>query len=466
MWRQGSPRGGPERLDMGYPSGRMTGNSWLERLGLHRRELRAWVYYDVANSAWMTTILQLFPIAFFYPYAAGSLAPEAARSRFAFGTALAIVAVGLLGPWLGALADLRARKKAFLGAFLAAGAVLTASLYFVHQGQWVLALVLYATGNVAITSSLAFYNALLPGIAAPDEVDRVSTAGFALGYLGGGALFALNGWMIARPERFGLATSYAAFRVSCLMVAAWWVLFSIPLFRHVREPAARLDPGERVGESAGRVALRRLLETFRELRGYKDAALMLVAFLVYNDAVNTIIRMGTTFGDEIGLPRTQVFLAVLMIQFVGIPFAFAFGLLADRIGAKRAIYLAIGVYVCIVVGAVWLHTVPQYYAFAFAVAMVMGGIQALSRSLFAVLIPRHKAGEMFGFFGIFDRFGGVIGTSMFGTMEWLVGSSRPAILSLMVLFALGAFLLSRVDVERGRRLAREAEAGAREAGAA
>jgi UMF1 family MFS transporter len=444
----------------------MAYTSWLDRLGLHRRELRAWALYDVANSAWMTTILQMFPVGFFYPYAARGLPAEVAESRFAFGTSMAILAVGVLGPWLGTLADLKGRKKAFLGGFLALGATLTASLYFVHEGQWVLALALYATGNVAVTSSLAFYNALLPGIAALEEVDRVSTAGFALGYLGGGLLFALNGWMMASPGTFGLTSEYEAFRVSCVMVAAWWIFFSIPLFRHVPEPAPRLDPGEEARENAGRVALHRLVETFRELRGYKDAAWLLLAFLVYNDAVNTIIRMGTTFGNEIGLPLGQVFLAVLMIQFVGIPFSFAFGLLADRIGAKRSIYLALAVYVGIVVAAFWLHTIGQFFAFAFAVAMVMGGIQALSRSLFAALIPRHKAGEMFGFFGVFDRFGGVFGTFAFGVMLSLTGSSRPAILSLVVLFVLGAFLLSRVDVERGRRLAREAEAAAHEAGAA
>jgi UMF1 family MFS transporter len=439
--------------------------SLLDRLGLQRRELRAWAYYDIANSAWMTTVLQMFNVVFFVPYAAHGLSADAARSRFAFGTSMAIVAVGLLGPWLGALADLKGRKKAYLGGFLALGAALTAGLYLVREGQWLLALVLFAAGNVAVTSTLAFYNALLPGIAAPDEVDRVSTAGFALGYLGGGTLFALNGWMIASPATFGLSTDYRAFQVSCVMVAAWWIFFSIPLFRHVPEPVPRLDPGEQAGESAGRVAFRRLVETFHELRGYKDAGWLLAAFLVYNDAVNTIIRIGTTFADEIGLPKGPVFLAVLMIQFVGIPFSFAFGLLADRIGAKGAIYLALGVYACITVLAFWLRTIGQFFAFAFAVAMVMGGIQALSRSLFAVLIPRHKAGEMFGFFGAFDRFGGVIGMFMFGTMLSLTGSSRPAILSLVALFVLGALLLSRVDVERGRRVALEAEAAAHDAGA-
>ncbi len=441
--------------------------SWLDRLGLHRRELRSWAYYDIANSAWMTTILQMFPLAFFYPYAAKGLAEGAAESRFSFGTALAILAVGLVGPWLGTLADLKGRKKAFLGAFLAVGAVLTASLYFVREGQWVLALVLYATGNVAVTSSLAFYNALLPGIAAADEVDRVSTAGFALGYLGGGLIMAVNMWMVASPATFGLADGYQAFRVSCVMVAAWWVLFSIPLFRGVPEAPPRLEAGESSDENAGFVALRRLVETFRELRGHhQDAVWMLLAFLFYNDAVNTVIRMGGTFAKDIGLPDGPVYLAILMIQFASIPFAFGFGLLADRIGARRSIYLALAVWVSMVLAAFWLRTIGQFFVFAFVVAMVMGGVQALSRSLFAVLIPKHKAGEMFGFFGVFDRFGGVMGTFVFGVMFTLTGSSRPAIASLVVLFLLGAYLLSHVDVERGRRLAREAEAAAHDAGAA
>jgi UMF1 family MFS transporter len=441
--------------------------SWLDRLGLHRRELRAWAYYDIANSAWMTTIMQMFPLAFFYPFAARGLAKGVAESRFSFGTALAILAVGLLGPWLGTLADLQGRKKAFLGAFLGVGAVLTASLYFVREGQWVLALVLYAAGNVAVTSSLAFYNALLPGIAAADEIDRVSTAGFALGYLGGGLMFAVNMWMVASPATFGLADGYQAFRVSCTMVAAWWVAFSIPLFRRVHETPPRLEAGEAAAEGAGRVALRRLAETFRELRGHhRDAAWMLLAFLFYNDAVNTVIRMGGTFAKDVGLPDGPVFLAILMIQFASIPFAFGFGLLAGRIGAKRSIYLALAVWVSMVLAAFWLRTIGQFFVFAFVVAMVMGGIQALSRSLFAVLIPKHKAGEMFGFFGVFDRFGGVMGSTIFGVMFAFTGSSRPAIASLVVLFLLGGYLLSHVDVERGRRVAREAEATAHEAGKA
>ena len=435
----------------------MAYRSLLDRLGLHRRELRAWALYDVANSAWMTTIIMIFPL-FFYRVAASDLAPEVARSRYAFAIAISTILVGLVGPVLGAIADYRGTKKAFLGAFLAFGAAGTAAMYFIADGQWVFALAMFIVSNIGIMTTLAFYNALLPGIASPDEIDRVSTAGFALGYLGGGVLFLVNSLMIANPESFGIADAGTATRLAFASVAVWWVLFSIPLFRKVPEPPPRLEADEEVGESPIVVAVRRLLETFRELRTHKDAGLLLLSFLVYNDAINTIIRLATSYGSEVGIPETHMIAALVIVQFVGVPFAFAFGLLADRIGAKPAIFAALVVYSFISVYGFWLQTSAQFFVIAGLVGTVQGGAQALGRSLFASVIPRHKAGEMFGFFGVFDRFGGALGSLVFGIMLATTGSSRPAILTLVVFFALGAFLLSKVDVERGRRVAREAEA--------
>jgi UMF1 family MFS transporter len=208
------------------------------------------------------------------------------------------------------------------------------------------------------------------------------------------------------------------------------------------------------------LVVRRLAETIRDLRRHRDAGLLLLAFLVYNDGINTIIRMATTFGDEIGIPQAHMIGALLVVQFVGIPFAFAFGLLAGRIGAKRAILLALLVYSGIGVYGYTLRTSAQFFVLAFLVGTVQGGAQGLSRSLFATMIPAHKAGEMFGFFGVFDRFGGALGSLLFGLMLSYTGSSRPAILSLIVLFLVGGFILTRVDVERGRRLAREETAAA------
>jgi UMF1 family MFS transporter len=436
----------------------MAAPTLLDRLGLHRPELRAWALYDVANSAWMTTIIMIFPL-FFYRVAAADLAPDVARSRFAFVTAFSVILVGLAGPVLGAVADYRARKKAFLAAFLACGAAATAAMSFIAQGQWGFGLATFAIANVGIMSTLAFYNALLPGIASTDEVDRVSTAGFALGYLGGGILFLINALMIARPASFGIPDTGTATRLAFASVAVWWVVFSIPLFVKVPEPRRALEADEVADENAVSVALHRLLETFRELRSYKDAGLLLLAFLVYNDAINTIIRLATSYGSEVGIPDEDMITALVIVQFVGVPFSFAFGLLAGAIGAKRAIYLALAVYSGISVYAFWLRTSTQFFVIAGLVGTVQGGAQALGRSLFASMVPRHKAGEMFGFFGVFDRFGGALGSIVFGTAMATIGSGRPAILGLVVFFALGAFILSRVDVERGRRTARGAEAG-------
>jgi len=430
----------------------------LDRLGLHRPELRAWATYDWANSVFMTTVLQVFPL-FFYEVAARQLAPATARARFAWATAAAVVLVGFLGPLLGALADFRGNKKVMLALFLALGVLATVVMGFLQEGQWVLALVVFMVGNVGVTSTLAFYNSLLPHVATTEEVDRVSTAGFALGYLGGGLLLMANLLVIQDPRRFGLADEASAMRVSFLSAAVWWLVFSIPLFLKVPEPARRLVAAE-AGRNPIGVAVARLRQTVSDLRGHRDAVLLLVAFLIYNDAINTIIRMATSFGSELGIPKAQLILAILMVQFVGVPFAFAFGLLAGRVGAKRSIFVCLAVYGLITLVGYFMTTTAHFFLLAFLVAMVQGGGQALSRSLFSTMIPKHKSSELFGFFGVFDRFGGAIGSSIFGFVVAATGSSRPAILSLITFFVVGGLLLAMVDVPRGQRAAREAEAAA------
>jgi UMF1 family MFS transporter len=330
-------------------------------------------------------------------------------------------------------------------------------MYGIREGQWQFALATFVVGNVCVTATLAFYNALLPAIAAEGEVDRVSAAGFAVGYLGGGTLLAVNAAMIANPAALGFADPADAVRLSLLSVAVWWVLFSIPLFRRVPEPGGPGAPGADAG-NALIAAIRRLRTTLRDLRQYGDAGLLLLAFLIYNDAINTIVRMAVTFGDEIGISTSSLIGALVMVQFVGVPFAFAFGWLADRYGAKRAVLVALAIYALISVYGFALRTATQFYVLAFFVGTVQGGAQALGRSLFASMIPKHKAGELFGFFGVFDRFGGALGTLVFGVMLSATGSSRPAILTLVLFFAAGALLLWKVDVERGRQAARAAEA--------
>ena len=436
----------------------------LERLGLHRPELRAWAMYDWANSAFMVTIVTaVFPI-YFSSVAAADLEPATASFRFAVTTTVALTFVAVLAPVLGALADFAGIKKKMLGACVGLGVVATACMYFIQQGDWVLAALLFAFANIGVTSSLVFADSLLPHICRRGELDRVSTAGYALGYLGGGLLLVVNLAWIQAPEAFGLSGAALASRLSFVSVAVWWLGFSIPLFRKVPEPARTLEADEQAGESAIRASFVRLGETLRELRGYRQAFVMLLAFLVYNDGIGTIIRMATTFGTEIGLEQGDLITAVVLVQFVGVPFAFIFGQLAARIGAKHAIFLSLVVYTIISVLAYGMTTATEFYALALLVGMVQGGSQALSRSLFASMVPRHKSAEFFGFFGVFEKFAGIVGPGVFALMIALTGSSRGAILSLITFFVVGGLLLSRVDVEQGQAAARRAEADLRAAG--
>jgi UMF1 family MFS transporter len=442
---------------------------FLVRLGLDRPELRAWAMYDWALSAMQVGIMTaIFPI--YFVKVVGAELPEGKPSEYlGYANSAALAFAAILSPILGAVADYRAAKKRFLLAFLTTGILATAGMWFVQSGDLALACTLFVISMIGASGSVVFYEALLPHIARPDEIDRVSTAGYALGYVGGGLLLTLNLAWILKPAVFGLPTGEGLSdadatlptRLAFLTVAIWWGLFSIPLFRRVPEPAARLERDERTGENAVRMAFVRLGETFTELRGYRQAFLLLLAFLIYNDGIQTIIKMATAYGTEIGIEQSSLITAILLVQFVGVPFAFLFGMLADRIGAKPAIFVGLVVYTLISIVGYNMRTATHFFILAILVGTVQGGTQALSRSLFASMIPPHKSGEFFGFFSVFEKFAGILGPLFFAWAIALTGSSRVAILSVIGFFAIGAAILALVDVEAGRKAAREAEAAAR-----
>lgn len=438
----------------------------LNTLGLHRPELRAWAMYDWANSAFVAVIMTaVFPI--YYSQVAGaSLDPPTATFRFGVATTLGLILIAVISPVLGAIADYAAAKKRLLGTFLGIGVSAVACMYFVQQGDWLLASVLFIVANIGANGSFVFYDALLPHVAREDEVDRVSTAGYALGYVGGGLLLLINLLWIQQPAWFGFPAGDALtgeqatlpVRVAFLSVALWWVLFSIPLFRTVPEPPRALEADERAGRNPVRAGFARLAETLRELRGFRQALLMLVAFFIYNDGIGTIIRMAAIYGTEIGIGQTELIASIMIVQFVGVPFAFLFGILAGYIGAKRSIFLGLMVYVVISIIGYFMTTATHFLILAVLVGTVQGGTQALSRSLFASMIPRHKSGEFFGFFAVFEKFAGILGPLVFSAVIWVTGSSRGAILSVIAFFLVGGALLWFVDVEEGQRAARAAEA--------
>jgi UMF1 family MFS transporter len=435
--------------------------SLLDRLGLGRPDLRAWAMYDWANSAFQTTIIAaVFPI--YYQKVAAADLPEAlAMSRFAWATTLAILIVAIVAPILGAIADYTAIKKRLLGIFIAIGASATAAMFWIQRGDWSLALVLFVIGNVGVAGSIVFYESLLPHLVGEDQLDRVSSAGYAIGYLGGGMLLAVNLLMIQKPELFGIPDTGTGTRLALASVAVWWVVFSIPLFRRVPEPAVRRELDERPGASALTGGVTRLMETFKELRRYRDAFVFLLAFLLYNDGIQTMIRMATIYGTGIGLPESAMIAALLLTQFIGVPCAFLFGMAASRTGARTGVFVGLGVYILITLLGYFMRTAAHFYALAVLVGMVQGGTQALSRSLFASMIPRHKSSEFFAFFSVFERYAGVLGPAIFAFVIERSGSGRAAILAVAVFFVVGAAILTFVNVERGRAAARAAEADLR-----
>jgi UMF1 family MFS transporter len=443
----------------------------LDRLGLHRPELRAWAMYDWAISATQVGIVTaIFPI--YYVKVAGAGLPGAKATEYlANSNTVALALVAALSPILGAVADYAAAKKRFLAGFMALGLAAIGAMFFIHTGDILFASVLFVFALVGATGSFVFYEALLPHIASPKEVDRVSTAGYAIGYVGGGVLLALNLAWIQRPAWFGLpsgsglseAAATLPVRLAFVSVAAWWGLFAIPLFRRVPEPPRRLETDERRGENPVRVAFVRLRETFRELRGFRQASIFLLAFLIYNDGIQTIIKMATAYGTELGIGQGALIGAILLVQFVGIPFSFLFGMLAGRIGAKPAVFLGLFVYTVISILGYFMRTATHFFVLAILVGMVQGGTQALSRSLFAAMTPPHKSGEFFGFFSVFEKFAGIFGPLLFALAIRSTGSSRVAILSVIAFFAVGAALLTRVDVPEGKRAAQEAERSVRAA---
>lgn len=436
--------------------------SLLDRLGLSRPELRAWAMYDWANSAMVTVIITaVFPL-FYRGVANAGAETRVIDARFGAVTWISILAAALMAPVLGAIADYAGIRKRLLAIFMTAGVLAVGAMTAITEGAWILASVLFFLANLAATTSFVFYDALLPHVARPEEVDQVSTAGYALGYVGGGLVLALCLLLIAFGERIGLGGTVPV-RIAFLITAAWWLFFSMPLLRRVPEPPRMLESDERAGANPVRSALVRIGETLRELRTYRHAFLLLVAFLIYSDGIGTIIRMAASYGSSIGLNQGVMVASILATQFIGIPFAFLFGMLAERIGPKPCVFIGLGVYVLITLLGYHMYYTRsslEFVLLAILVGTVQGGTQALSRSMFSTMIPRHRSGEFFGLFGIMDRFAGSIGTGLMTVVGLATGNLGLAILAIAAFFILGAILLAFVDVNEGRRVARLAEAGA------
>ena len=420
----------------------------------YRKIINSWCMYDWANSAFATTIMAaMFPPFYRAMVTAAGLGEANATAYWAYTTSIALLLIAILAPVLGAISDHTGGKKWYVAFFAALGVVGTGLFVFLGDETYVLGSILFIVGNVGFAGANVFYESLLPHIARKGDIDQVSTRGYALGYVGGGILLIVNVLWFMNPEWFFMPGTGFALRASFFSVAVWWALFSIPLFRNVPEPPVVRT--RREGANILKAGFGRLTHTFRQITRYKQLLLFLVAFWIYNDGIGTIIKMATAYGDEIGIGLNDMTIALIITQFVGIPFSFGFGWLARRMGTKRSIMLALGVYTLISIAGYFMQTATHFYILAFMVGMVQGGSQALSRSLYGAMVPKNQSAEFFGFFSTSSKFAGIAGPLLFGVVSQVMGGSRLSIVSLIVFFIVGGLLLTRVDEQEGIRVARE-----------
>ena len=410
------------------------------------RPVLAWALYDWANSAFALAVLTAFvPVMLAGTWSDG--APSVVTTfRLGLANGLASLVVVLLAPMLGAMTDQARRRKPWLAVFTILGIVATALLAGIGSGDWQGALFLFVLASVGFFAANSLYDAMLIDVAEPESFDQVSAFGYGLGYLGGALLFTLSVILLARPATFGLESQSAAIQVTFVLVGIWWGVFSLPLLLWVKERHTGAPPVT----GAFMAGLRQLRGTVRSLGADRNLLWFLAAYWLYIDGVYTIIKMAVDYGLSQGLSATDVTGAILLTNFIGFPAAIGFGALGQRLGARQAIYLALGVYIVATLLAVFLTTVLEFYALAATIGLVQGGVQSLSRSLYARLIPPDRSGEYFGFFNMLGKFSSMLGPVLAGTAALVTGSQRVGILSILVLFVSGLWLLTRVRVPTAR----------------
>lgn len=440
-------------------------------MDIEKKAVWGWAMYDWANSAYVTAVMAGFFPVFFKQYWSYGADVNLSTAQLGFGNSIASLIVALMAPVLGAVADKGSAKKKFMLLFAYLGVLMSIGLFMIQQGQWALAIFVYAMGIIGFSGANVFYDSLLPSVADEDKIDYVSSFGFSMGYLGGGLLFLVNVLMTQMPQKFGLPDAAAAVRVSFLTVAAWWGLFTIFTIVWVKEAKTATPPT--AGESVFRAGFRQLTGTFKKLRHMKVVLLFLLAYWFYIDGVDIIIRMAVDYGLSLGFESSDLILALLIVQFVGFPATLAYGKLGQKWGVRKAIYLGIAIYMAVTVYGTMMTQKHEFYILAVVIGLAQGGIQALSRSYYSRLIPKDKAAEFYGFYNMLGKFAAIVGPALMAivgliarrimmpplpTEEQLIAigqtASRWSIGSILILFIIGAVLFYFVDEEKGREQAK------------
>lgn len=423
-----------------------------------KREQRGWYLYDWANSPYFTSVLLVFlgpyltalaksaadANGFIYPFGI----PVDARSLYPYLISISVGGQVIFLPIVGAIADYGHRKKELLALTAFLGAAATVAMFFIQEKNYMLGAALLIVSNISFGASIVVYNSFLPEIAPPEQRDAISSRGWALGYAGGGVLLALNLLLLARAGAMGIPESLAV-RISLASAGVWCMVFTIPVLLALRNRApARIPPP---GQNRAAIAFRQLAHTLKDARRFPQTLLFLAAYMIYNDAIQTVLAVAGQFGtDALKIPLSQLATAILMAQFVGIFGAMGFGKLAARIGTKFAIAVTLVIWGLLLIYIyAFVSTVQQFFFVTAGIALVMGGSQALSRSLFAQMVPKGKEAEYFSIYEISDKGTSWLGPMFYGlALQW-TGSYQAAILSLIVFFAAGLAILARVDVKKG-----------------
>lgn len=409
------------------------------------RSIYAWAFYDWANSAYVTIVISGFFPIFFKEYFSSNVDVTVSTAQLGFANSISSLIIVLIAPLLGAIADVGGLKKRFLFLFAYIGILMSVALSFVGEGDWESAVFVYVLGNIGFMGSNIFYDSLLPTVAKEKEIDFVSGLGFALGYLGGGILFALNVWMVQDPSFFGFSSNIEAIKISFLSVSLWWMLFSLPLLLFVKEKKPVDDKTTVQIISEGYF---RLIRTIKKIRYFKQLVLFLIAYWLYIDGVDTIIRMAVDYGMAIGFDTKSLIYSLLIVQFVAFPATLVFAKLAQKWDTKKAILLAITIYLFITLWAAFMDEIYEFYILAVMIALVQGGIQALSRSYYAKMIPGEYAAEFFGFYNFLGKTAAILGPFLIGIVALITENSRAGIASVAIFFILGGILFLRVDEKK------------------
>ena len=414
-----------------------------------KKSILAWSFYDWANSAFATTVMAGFFPVFFKEYWSTTDSVTLSTWYLGLGNSIASILVAVLAPFIGAIADRGTAKKKLLIFFAFLGIIATGGLWIVNQGHWQIAILFYIIASIGFMAGNIFYDSLLPAVASKDKFDYASSMGFSLGYIGGGLLFLINVLMYLQPHYFGIPDGATAIRLSFISVAVWWAVFSIPIILFVKEPKIH-DP---IGIcSAVKEGWGQLISTLTKIRELKVVGTFLMAYWLYIDGVDTIIRMAVDYGTSIGFPASSLITALLLVQFVAFPATLIYNWFSSKIGIKNAIYTAIIGYTFITIFGAFVSKEWHFYVLAIMIACFQGGIQALSRSMYSRIIPKNQAAEFFGFYNMLGKFAAIIGPPMMGYIGLITGNPRLGILSIIILFISGGLLLTKVDLQEGERV--------------